>query len=265
MSVEIGSYLRQARESIGLTLEQLQEKTKIQESFLIAIEEGDFHKLPSPFYVRSYLRSYANCVKLEPHYILRQYRKEEQSQRLTGMHKVVTDDDIKKANSSREHTLKLSMSNQRELNQGQQEEPAGKKSLDTLQSRDQQKVKISANTALTLSETESKKTKDRRRRELERRGSGYQSRSQQTQSSPLSRSANHLGATRDDDRMNEESQLDRTSPDLSDPSNLLNHQSEETTQSLSRTMKTKPEETTQSLSRTMKTKPEETTQSLSRT
>jgi cytoskeletal protein RodZ len=81
VSVEIGNFLRQARESVGLSLDEVQEKTRIQKSFLEAIEKGDFDKLPSPFYVRTYLRSYANCVKVEPHYILREYRKKEQSER----------------------------------------------------------------------------------------------------------------------------------------------------------------------------------------
>jgi cytoskeletal protein RodZ len=81
VSVEIGNFLRQARESVGLSLDELQDKTRIQKSFLEAIEKGDFDKLPSPFYVRTYLRSYANCVKVEPHYILREYRKMEQSER----------------------------------------------------------------------------------------------------------------------------------------------------------------------------------------
>lgn len=81
VSVEIGNYLRQARESEGLSLDEVQEKTRIQKSFLEAIEKGDFDKLPSPFYVRTYLRSYANCVKVEPHYILREYRKKEQAER----------------------------------------------------------------------------------------------------------------------------------------------------------------------------------------
>lgn len=93
MSVEkeIGLILRQARESIGLSLDELQEKTNIQRPFLVAIEEGDFSKLPSPFYVRTYLRNYANHVKIEPHHILREYRKAEQAERgLTGVHQAVT-------------------------------------------------------------------------------------------------------------------------------------------------------------------------------
>lgn len=93
LSVEkdIGERLRRARESMGLSLEQLQEKTKIQKSFLVAIENGEFSKLPSPFYVRTYLRAYCKCVKMEPHHILRQYRKAEQAERgLTSVQPAIT-------------------------------------------------------------------------------------------------------------------------------------------------------------------------------
>lgn len=100
MSIEIGSYLKEARQKLGLTLEQLQEMTKIQKSFIVAIEKGEFQKLPSPFYVRTYLRSYANCVKVEPHHILRQYRKEEQAERgLTGAHKIIDESSLHEVRS----------------------------------------------------------------------------------------------------------------------------------------------------------------------
>jgi cytoskeletal protein RodZ len=82
VSEEIGAFLRQTRRQVGLSLEEVQERTKIQISFLEAIENGEFHKLPSPFYVRTYLRSYANCLKIEPQHILRQYRKLDQEERL---------------------------------------------------------------------------------------------------------------------------------------------------------------------------------------
>lgn len=88
---EIGAHLRQARESMGLSLEHLQEKTNIQKSFITSIENGNFDKLPSPFYVRTYLRAYCKCVKIEPHHILRQYRKVEQAERgLTSVHQAIT-------------------------------------------------------------------------------------------------------------------------------------------------------------------------------
>lgn len=88
---EIGERLRKAREAMGLSLAQLQEETKIQKSFLEAIENGEFSKLPSPFYVRTYLRAYCKCVKIEPHHILRQYRKAEQAERgLTSVQPAIT-------------------------------------------------------------------------------------------------------------------------------------------------------------------------------
>jgi len=89
LSLEIGNILKNAREAKGISLEKLQEMTKINKFFLQAIENGEFYKLPSPFYVRTYLRLYASCVNVEPYYILRQYRRVEQSQRVTASLPVV--------------------------------------------------------------------------------------------------------------------------------------------------------------------------------
>jgi hypothetical protein len=174
VSVEIGSYLRQAREALGMTLDQVQEKTKIQKSFLIAIENGEFHKLPSPFYVRTYLRSYANCVKVEPHHILRQYRKMEQAERLTGVHKAVSESDLSQTmRFSTQGTGKMPVFTpgtgpQRAVSQetmaGRQ--PVSEKTLS----------RISINTALTAAKSETSKLRDRtlREREIARRDLGYQ-------------------------------------------------------------------------------------------
>lgn len=81
MFEKIGGQLLQARQDLGLSIDDVHKKTKIQKSFLTAIEKGTFDKLPSPFYVRTYIRSYANCLRIEPQYILRDYRKAEQAQR----------------------------------------------------------------------------------------------------------------------------------------------------------------------------------------
>lgn len=171
VSVEIGSFLRQARESIGLSLDQLQEKTRIQKSFLVAIENGDFNKLPSPFYVRTYLRSYANCVKVEPHHILRQYRKEEQRERgLTGVHQAITEDML--TNS---------------LQTLQAPHVTGQtRSMPTIGSQfqsgaNQTKHRTSVNTALTIAKTQEliNRSSDPARRDL-----GYQRTSGGTRSIP---------------------------------------------------------------------------------
>ncbi|MBA4494406.1 helix-turn-helix domain-containing protein [Paenactinomyces guangxiensis] len=81
MSVEIGKRLKQARESMGLSLEDLEARTRIQKKYLIALENGQFGLLPSPIYVRSYLRSYANVVGENPQTILKQYRPNTRSSR----------------------------------------------------------------------------------------------------------------------------------------------------------------------------------------
>ena len=69
----IGEVLRLARINQGLSLEQLQRKTDIQLDMLEALESDDFDKLPSPFYVRSFLRKYAWAVELDENIVLDAY------------------------------------------------------------------------------------------------------------------------------------------------------------------------------------------------
>ena len=48
---QIGQKLRNARESRGLTVGQIYDKTKISTANLEAIENGDIDQLPEPVYV----------------------------------------------------------------------------------------------------------------------------------------------------------------------------------------------------------------------
>lgn len=163
--VEIGATLRQAREAIGMSLDEVQEKTRIQKSFLIAIENGEFHKLPSPFYVRTYLRSYANCIKIEPHHILRQYRKLEQAERLTGVHKAITDKDL--AQTQRMTPLQTT-GRMATLPPGNTGVTQSTGRLPTAKNHQ----RINTNTALTARRTDTDaRTRDR---EIARRDLGYQ-------------------------------------------------------------------------------------------
>jgi hypothetical protein len=74
VTIDIGKRLKRARESLGLTLEDLEAQTRIQRKYLQAIENGQFDLLPSPIYVRSYIRSYANAVGENPQMLLKFYQ-----------------------------------------------------------------------------------------------------------------------------------------------------------------------------------------------
>lgn len=64
--MEIGVRLKEAREEKNISLDSLQETTKIQKRYLEAIERGDFHILPGKFYARAFIKEYANAVGLDP-------------------------------------------------------------------------------------------------------------------------------------------------------------------------------------------------------
>lgn len=76
--MEIGILLKEAREEKGFTLDNIQEKTKIQKRYLVAIEQGDFNALPGKFYVRAFIREYAEAVGLDPEVILANFKEEEE-------------------------------------------------------------------------------------------------------------------------------------------------------------------------------------------
>lgn len=69
----VGQKLRAAREAKGYTLDDLQQITKIQKRYLIAIEDDKFDQLPGDFYVRAFVKQYANTVGLDGDDLLKQY------------------------------------------------------------------------------------------------------------------------------------------------------------------------------------------------
>ena len=71
--VNVGKKLREAREKKGLTLDDLQQATKIQKRYLIAIEDEKFDELPGDFYVRAFVKPYADTVGLDGNTLLKDY------------------------------------------------------------------------------------------------------------------------------------------------------------------------------------------------
>lgn len=63
--IGIGEYLRQAREAKGLSLEDVQEATKIRRKYVAALEEERWDDLPSAVYARGFLRLYARLLGLD--------------------------------------------------------------------------------------------------------------------------------------------------------------------------------------------------------
>lgn len=70
---EIGEKLKEARKSKGYTLDDLQQMTKIQKRYLIAIEEGNYDVMPGKFYARAFIKQYADTVGLNGDQLLEEY------------------------------------------------------------------------------------------------------------------------------------------------------------------------------------------------
>lgn len=73
---ELGKRLKEAREQRNMSLDDLQEITKIQKRYLIAIEQGNYVIMPGEFYVRAFIRQYAEAVGLDPEELFEQYANE---------------------------------------------------------------------------------------------------------------------------------------------------------------------------------------------
>jgi cytoskeleton protein RodZ len=70
---EIGRTLKERRERLGLTLEEVERSTRIRANRLEALEAGEFDSLPSEVQVRGFLRNYADFLGLMPEEILNKY------------------------------------------------------------------------------------------------------------------------------------------------------------------------------------------------
>jgi cytoskeleton protein RodZ len=71
---EIGSTLREARVRRKLTLQQAEDDTKIRVKYIQAMENEDFDVMPSPAYVKGFLRTYSTYLGLDADILLEEYR-----------------------------------------------------------------------------------------------------------------------------------------------------------------------------------------------
>ena len=70
---KLGDLLRETREAQGLSLEQVEQTTKIRYKLLNALEQEAYEELPAPVFVKGFLRNYALLLELDVHQVLQLY------------------------------------------------------------------------------------------------------------------------------------------------------------------------------------------------
>jgi len=70
--MEVGQLLRQTREAQELSLADVEEQTRIRQSFLIALESGNWEDLPNEVVARGFLKNYAQFLGLDADDLLAQ-------------------------------------------------------------------------------------------------------------------------------------------------------------------------------------------------
>lgn len=78
---EIGARLRAAREGKGISLEVVEEETKIRRKYIEALEEGEIEELPGEVYVKGFLRSYGNYLDLDGDSLVEEYKESKNGRR----------------------------------------------------------------------------------------------------------------------------------------------------------------------------------------
>lgn len=63
--VEIGRILRRARRELGMSLDEVEQATKIRKHYLESLEREDYDAMPAPVYAHGFLKSYATYVGLD--------------------------------------------------------------------------------------------------------------------------------------------------------------------------------------------------------
>src|ERR687897_1647710 len=70
----IGETLREARMRQRLDIADVEDRTKIRAKYLRALENEEFGMLPGPTFVKTFLRTYAEMLGLDPHVLVEAYR-----------------------------------------------------------------------------------------------------------------------------------------------------------------------------------------------
>src|SRR5919107_1386577 len=82
---EIGRFLEQRRKEQGLSLEEVEQATKIRKRYLTGLEHDDYAVLPDAVYARGFLKTYANYLGLDGEAFARELKSIRKPRRERGM------------------------------------------------------------------------------------------------------------------------------------------------------------------------------------
>src|SRR3954467_4094677 len=71
---EIGETLREARMRRRIDMTEVEAATKIRAKYLRALENEEWDLLPGPTFVKTFLRTYAEYLELDPRLLVEEYR-----------------------------------------------------------------------------------------------------------------------------------------------------------------------------------------------
>jgi cytoskeletal protein RodZ len=71
--VSIGETLAEARRQAGLTVTEVSQRTRIRESIIRGIEQGDFSACGGDFYARGHIRGIASAIGIDPVPLVKEY------------------------------------------------------------------------------------------------------------------------------------------------------------------------------------------------
>lgn len=83
--VKLGDTLHEQRKKQGYSLEEVAKATKIRQSFLEAIEKGDYKKLPSSAYAQGFVKNYIDFLGLPEKELLALFRREFNEKEFLGV------------------------------------------------------------------------------------------------------------------------------------------------------------------------------------
>ena len=100
---DIGRLLRETRENLGLTYEEVERATRIRARYLEAMERGDMSSLPSPVQSRGFLRNYADYLGLDANKVVLEY-----SEKLRGTSSVSQEAAVSTSQEQSQSTIQVS-------------------------------------------------------------------------------------------------------------------------------------------------------------